>query len=352
MWRSYDLRFLRAIAAASCAIHLMGCDSPTSGGSDCDDEAISSHLKQVLYWGYVSATEDQPNQGTEIGSIRQPVWGHPDRIYVNTGQMDAGTFVRGIYEIEVDSVSYSFKQYKPFEFPYLIRHFDYEPSTDRMAVTFSRDAVNIQTVIAQGVEPTLVVNDTLVSSSWFPRAARFVDGGGVIAYASNPTTQTKGFYFFSVPAGDDSLVIAVDLSIGDARGFDVSGGTMCFGVTSDSIDQTTIKVIDLDGDRLLRDVRVLSGQFVSASVDPTGSCAVVSVEVFVPTPGNRVGIVNLTTGAFAELDVRTRPCGFVIADFPDWSPSGNAFAFSGAAFTGEGDRFPRKLWAWRDAICQ
>jgi hypothetical protein len=331
-------------------VAFVACDSVTDGGG-CDEQPISRYLKRIMYWGTVAAGQDEPNQGTETGDIYQPIWHRPDRILVRTARVDAGAVVRGIFEVSVDSLTQSFQGVSTFAFPFLIRDFDYDPATAEFAVTFSRDPVNIQTVRALAIEPSLVVVDTVLNESWYPRAARYAEGGGLFVYARSPVTQAAGFYFLAnPPLSVDSLLYAVDLSIPDARGFDVAAGELCFGVTNGL--ETQVSVIDLAGDRQPRKLATIDGSFVSVCVNPSGTCAVVSTEVFAPDPGSIVGILDLATGSFSRVDVRTRLCGFVIADFASWDPAGKMFAFSASGFTGESQVYPRQLWARRNVSCR
>lgn len=303
-----------------------------------------------MYWGRVSPEQDKPNQGYETGNIYQPIWYQADKIAVRSAQLDADSLVRGIFDIEVDPSTLGFRKIHTLAFPYLIRDFDYDPISGRFAITFSKDAANIQTVRANAAEPALAVIDTVLNEQWFPRAARFW-GSDLLVYAQNPTTFISGFYF--VPSAGtigDSLVLAADLSIADVRGFDVAGNQLCYGVTES--EQSQIFVMDLTQSLPPRRVATIAGEFVSASLNASGTCAVVSAFVYQPNEaGNIVGLLNIASGSYKRVDVRTQSCGYVTADFAYWNPTSNGFAFSAGGFTGESEVFPRQLWARKNVQC-
>jgi hypothetical protein len=174
---------------------------------------------------------------------------------------------------------------------------------------------------------------------------------GLVDYAPTPATQVSGFYYVSDSmSGSDSLIHSIGLLPSDARGFDVAGGKLCFGFT-DATYNTQFYVIDLLDSQTPRRVGEIEGSFVSVGIDPTGSCAIVSTEVIRPEPGSIVGIVDLQAESYRRIDVRTRPCSFMTADFASWNPQSGAFAFSAGGFTGEGDVFPRQLWIKRGIDC-
>jgi hypothetical protein len=332
------------IAAAMC-VATLSCDSVT--GNDCDRK-VSSDLKRIMYWGTVAADQDEANHGYESGEIRQPLWYRPGGIFVNTGRVDKGAFVRGLFDISIDPVTYSFRSFHTFAFPFLIRDFDYDPSSGQFAVTFSRDPVNIQVVRALGQDTALAVVDTVAGAAWFPRAARFLESsGGIVVYARNPTTEVEGFYHVpSTVSEPDSLILSIDLSIDDARAFDVAAGKLCFGVSSDDFRTSSVYVIDLDANRGPRRLATVNGVFVSCAINRQGSYALIATELFLPnSSGSAVGVLNMSTGRVQGLDVRTTPCGFVLADHPSWNNKGDAFAFVGSAYTGESQEFPWELWA-------
>ena len=301
-----------------------------------------------MYWGTVSADQDEANQGYEDGDIRQPLWYRPGGILVNTGRVDKGKLVRGLFDISIDPVTYSFRSFHTFAFPFLIRDFDYDTSSGQFAVTFSRDPVNIQVVRALAQDATLAVVDTVVGAAWFPRAARFADSGaGIVVYARNPSTEVEGFYHVSSSASEpDSLIFPINLSIDDARACDVAAGKLCFGVSSEDLKTSSVFLIDLSAKRGPRRLATVNGVFVSCSINRQGSHAIIATELHLPnSSGSAVGVLNLATGAVQPLDVRTTACGFVLADHPSWNSDGDAFAFVGSAYTGEGEVFPWQLWA-------
>jgi hypothetical protein len=341
---------LSSIIACVVAV-ILACDS-VNGHSDCD-KPVSSNLKKIMYWGTVSADQDEPNQGMGAGDIFQPIWYRTDRILIRSARVDKGVLVRGIFEVSIDSLSLDFKSVDTYAFPFLIRDFDYDATSQEFAIVFSRSANDIQVVRARRVGSNLAVVDTVLGQSWHPRSARYEQAGGdLIAYASNPITQVSGFYYVNTPGTSDSVIVPILLPISDARGFDTANGKICYGVTTDSNGfETQIWLRDFRGNQNPVLLAHFPGAFVSATLNATATCAIVSTEVTGKSPGVVVRIVDLLSGASQPVDVKTHPCGFVIADFSSWSPSETSFAFSASAFTGEGDVFPRELWARRNTAC-
>ena len=330
------------------ALTLLECDKPTDTGG-CD-EPISRDLTRVMYWGEVSGDHWAPNTGYEIGEIRQPVWYANDGIFVRSRRINHGVDENGIFSVAIDPQKNSFVAVHVLTFPDVIRDFDFDATTGDFALTFSRTPNDIQTVLARASGTTFVVVDTILGSSWYPLSARFAKDG-MYLYAHDPSTLVNGFYFASLSTPEeDSLLYATSLSVTDARGFDSGSGIVCFGKTDPVDGTTTISVISVANDQGPRSVATLPGAFVSACISPSGSCAVICLEGL-EQPGSVVGLLGLATGRFARLNVRTRPCGFVTADFASWSPSGKVFAFSAGGFDSEGGVFPRQLWAKVNAVC-
>lgn len=334
-------------------LSVAACDSSTDGGR-CEDDSISPNLKRIMYWGEVEPDHWEPNQGIEAGGIFHPVWYADDSILVHTGKLDHGVDVVGIFNVAIDPATYSFRGVESYAFADVIRDYDYDPPTGDFAITFSKTPSDIQTVSARVAGDSLVAGNTILDASWFPLAARFVSSADeIVAYAHDPSTLINGFYYVSrISPSSDSLLHAIDLSVSDARGFDIAAGTMCFGRTDlAGGGMSTISVINLNGDQTPRIVATLKGAFVSASVHPAGSCAVVSVSDL-SEPGSVVGLLDLASGSFTRLDVQTRPCTFATADFASWNPTGDAFSFSAGGFDGEGGEFARQLWGRRSSSCQ
>lgn len=349
-------RFARTVLMMLCASGAAGipwtvsCDSTT--GDDGCEEPVSRNLQRIMYWGYVAADHWEPNQGVEIGNIYHPVWYADDSIFVHTSKVDRGVAVVGIFNVAIDPATRSFRSVESHAFADVIRDYDYDASTGDLAITYSRAPSDIQSAKARVVGDSLVLGAVIRDAAWFPLSARFLSTGDeIVVYAHDPATMVNGFYYVSMTSpSSDSLLHAVDLSVAEARGFDIAAGIMCFGQTNPSGTNSTISVIDLDGSPSVRAVATLGGAFVSANVHPAGSCAVVSVNDF-SEPGSVVGLLDLTSGGFTRLDVKARPCAFPMADFASWNPRGDAFAFSSAAFDGEGGQYPRQLWLRSRITC-
>jgi hypothetical protein len=293
----------------------------------------------------VSAIQDKPNQGVDLtGDIRQPIWYRTDGIFVRTEHLESGRYVRGVSDVSLDAEG-RYDGVLTFEFPHLIRDFDYSPTEHEFVVTFSRSANHVETVRASPVGLALAVVDTVLGTAWLPRAARYLGStGNVLCYATSPDSLISGFYVSGASVAPDSLVVRVDLSIGEARGCDVGEALICLGETVAGPTRTEVSVIDLRGDLARRTISTLEGSFVSVALNEADRCAIVATEVFYPDPGAKMHLVNLADGSAVSVDVRTQRCACVLADFASWAPDGTAFAFSSGGFTGEGDVSARQLW--------
>ena len=330
---------------------LSSCGS-VNGNDGCDDQ-ISASLKRTMFWGGVSPDHWEANRGDEIGDILRPLWHAEDSIFVHTARIDHGTDIVGIFDVAIDPATRSFRGFRAYAFANVIRDYDYDPITRDFALTFSHAPDDIQTSYARAVGDSLVIGESIKDVTWFPLSARFSEAGnGLYIYAHDPSTLVNGFYFVSRqnPA-EDSLVHAVELTVPDARGFDVAAGMLCFGQTdlTGSV-HTTVFVIQLGALGGPRAVATFEGAFVSASVRPEGTCAILSLDDLVS--GNVVGLLDLTTGGFTKLNVQTRPCTHPVADFASWSPNAGSFAFSAGAFNSEGAIFPRELWIKTSVTCR
>ena len=330
----------------------LSCDLSTDGDG-CGD-LIPTHLRRVMYWGYVTAEHWEANKGVEIGNIYYPLWYADDKLFVHTAKVDHGTSIVGLFNVAIDPTTYAFRSVKSFALAHVIRDYDYDPSTGDFAITYSRTPNDIQSALARAVGDSLVLGTAIRDAAWFPLAARFTSiGDGILIYAHDPSTMVNGFYHVSrTSPSSDSLLYAVELTVAEARGFDIAAGIMCFGETNvGSGISSTISIVDLNGDRSVKTVATLKGAFASASVHPTGSCAIVSLSDL-GEPGSIVGVLDFESGGFTKLSVKTRPCAFAVADFATWNPRGDAFAFSAAGFNGEGAEYPRQLWLRFDTECQ
>lgn len=337
------------LAAAS----LLACDSVTDSDGGFKN-LISPNLLRVMYWGYVAADHWEPNSGVEIGNIFHPVWFADDSIFVHTAMLDHGVDVVGIFSVAMDPATRSLRRVQSYAFAGTIRDYDYDVTTRDFVLTFSETPGEIKAARARLSGDNLVLTDDVRDESWFPLCARFdANGDGIFLYAHDPATLINGFYFASRNnPSQDSLVHAVELGVAEARGFDVAGGVLCFGQTDfTGAAKTTISVVDLSVLGAPRLVATLPGAFISASVHPAGTCAIIALNDM-SLPGDVVGLLDLHSGLFTKLDVRTRVGAAPIADFASWNPTANAFAFSGAGFNGEGALYPRQLWIRASTFCQ
>lgn len=331
---------------------LLACDSPDDTTA-CLKLPVSPQLKSVLYWGYVSGQTWVPNRGVEIGNIYQPIWYAADKILVNTGRLDDGVFVRGIFEVSIDPVTHAFRSVQSFAFPSSIKDFDYDVITGQFLITSFAAPDRFQTVHAHVEGQALAVSDTVLDSRWDPQCAKFVNSSGAVIFARSPNDLKWGFYY--VQSGtqvQDSLVLATSLgTVADARGWDLAGGKLCFGNTHATAYLSTITVIDLDGDRIPRVIAQLEGAFASVRINSAGTCAIVCWEDL-RVPGSVAVLIDLSTGQRQDVDIQIAPCLFPVADFAGWGPGDSTFSFSAGGFSGEQDELPRQLWINEKAFCR
>jgi hypothetical protein len=291
-------------------------------------------------------------------NIRLPQWYVGDRVFIVSSILVDGETVRGVFDVEIDPATYSFRSVTPVTFPHLVFGFDYENVTDEFLVTYSEAPGLMAVTRAERVDSILQVTDVVADNSWMPDGARGTgDGTGAIVYGTDPTTQIRGFHRLTwSPTPTDSLVFAIDLSPSDGRGFDVWNNQVAFGVTSGSFASARTAILLLktrtsDPPYVVAD---LKGNFVAAAIDPSGACVAVCHQIVgdpYTEPGDRVTIVSLADGSATPVSIKVRPCTFSIADFVSWSPSGNALAVSAGSFTGEGGSYPRELWVRTAVAC-
>jgi hypothetical protein len=230
-------------------------------------------------------------------------------------------------------------------------NFDYVDATGDFVITYLTGPSLSVVGRAQVAESALQVTDTIAGEDWHPLGARAAGSATeLVVYGVNPATTVAGFYRKSPGmALQDSLVVAINLSPTDGMGFEVSGDNLYFGLTTGSYGAAKMLLLckDMSNGSDPTVLAHLSGGFVSVGINNVGTCAVVSRYVWSDgetLPGNRVDIINLLTGEHHSVDVRTRPCGFVAADFAGWNPNGDAIVFSGSGFDGEVGATPRELW--------
>lgn len=99
--------------------------------------------------------------------------------------------------------------------------------------------------------------------------------------------------------------------------------------------------LDLAHNSGARRVASFGADFASATLNSSGTCAIVCINEY---PEELVGVLNLATGAFTKLDIRSYRAFFSTAESPSWNPDETAFAFSASGWSGEGDVLPRELW--------
>ncbi len=331
----------------------MNCESSETPQTGCRSRPIAKQLKRVLVWGEESPGNWVPNGGKyQVGDVWWPIWHADDKIFVYTLTRDHSVTTRGIFDVTIDPNSFAFSSFEAFGFPYPIQGFDYDPVAGEFLVSYATGS-EMHLVRAHSDAGALAVIDTVLSSTWKPLVAKYVnEGGDVVSYARDPVTLEWGFYFdsknHSVP---DSLLLAIEFNYSnDVHGFDIAGGKLCFGETDATEYKASIKLIDLDGARSPRTVATLDGVFISAGVNQDGTCAIIAQENL-RIPAGVIGVLNLVNGEFKKLDGQIDPCFFPLANFGTWNPAGNAFAFTASGFDGEAGQIPSQLWIRSPVAC-
>jgi hypothetical protein len=340
----------------SIAFLLTSCDDDPAG-TDCDGQQISAALHRVLYWGRTSSNNEEPNTGEPSSTILKPLWYAPDHVLVVSQRLSHGQNIPGLYDITINPDSQQFMAYKALQFPYAIQAFDFDAASETFLVLYVKQPFYAFVARAVASGGDLALETVVVDSTWTPLGARLVRGSqAAVVYCLTPPSGRAGFYRFS-PVADpaDSLLVADDVGPQEAAGFDVTDDSIFYGRTTGSYPyHAELLRYPLDGVASGTTIATLVGEFVSVSVNDDETCALVSryVDSYEVEPGNRVDLVDLITGKSQQVDIRTRPCNFVIADFATWRPTGGAFAFSAASFSSEGDLFPRELWIRTGVVCQ
>jgi hypothetical protein len=259
---------------------LLACDSSTDLPA-CETQAISSSLTRVMYWGRVSAVDDEPNKGTSYGDIRLPLWHADDKILVATARFDHGVLVNGIFDITVDTANSHYRGLSVLKFPNYIWAFEYLQDSGDFLITYPIAPNQPNVVKAHVVADELQISQTLYDSTWLPAAARALDdGSGAVVYFAGGLGRASGFYFVPLsPAGSDSLVLAETLSYSDGLGFDVAGTDLYYGSTIGDVvtPRTLVLKKSLTGGPATV-VADLIGSFSGLSVNQDGTCILVVVQ--------------------------------------------------------------------------
>jgi hypothetical protein len=328
------------LVAAIVATTQVHCDDPNDGGKL---HPRDKDLVRVMYWGNVSPTQDEPNQGTPTGKIWYPQWYAADAILVHSSKLEDPGILRGLFKVDIDPATFAFRGVSSYAFPDLIRNFDVTSDAGEILVTMSEDPSSLLTVRCIITGPSLAIVDTVVAGSWLPVCARYAGpSDGIVTYALTPPGGVAGFYYRESKDAPDSLILAVDLEVIEANGFDADELVVAYGVVS-SVYDTDVHIFSLaTGEDTV--VTTVQGEFRSISISPDHIRALVETFETSMEPGSRVYVVDLSTGSFEAIGLRTQPEGFVLAQFPSWDPTGARFAFSASGYTGEGDVFPRELW--------
>ena len=351
--------FLRMLALPCALLVVLLCgacsdSSVSSGGIPCEGQTIDPSLLEIMYWGATSPTNWEPNTGTPTGNLVRPLWYREDAMLIQSVSLRNSEVVRGLFEVSLDPTTGLFSGVSSYEFPFFILMFDHLAGVDELLVTYTSGAYISAVCLAKTVGNALTIVDSLVDTSWLPIGARYINDDEYVIYGRDPATSLAGFYYMSRDTlRGDSLLVAANLLGTDVAGFDVCGSKLYYGVTSNVSGTMQLFEVDLVGGGAPVLLAEFEGAFVSVSLSELNRFAAVSRFAFSRgdgIPGSRIDLVNLDSREVTSVDVRTRPCGFVIADFANWNPSGDSFAFSGAAYTGEGEVFPRRLWVREDVV--
>ena len=342
---------LRKLLSAAVWVLLIvgGCSSPTDDNyGGCPHTGLNEALVPVLYWGY-SFPDDgyRANEGMPVSSITQPLWYRDDAILVNSGVQVGGSWVAGIFRVNIDPQSYQFVSVEPAGFPIPIRNFDYVPSTQQLLITYGSSDPSREAALAHFEGDEIIVDSVLVDASRAPWCARADDAGRIVYYRIG---SSPGFFGVGTGANGDSLLVSVVLDSRDASGFDLVLDSLYFGRTDGPSNDPHAIILqgDLAGGGQPVSFVELPGRFVSVRADGMGHVLVCTDYWGNDTiaPGGRVHVIDVASGTATRLDTRTQTvdCLTYVATFAAWSPDGHAFAFSSSAFSGEGDHWPPSLW--------
>lgn len=338
-------------AAFSGSAVLTSCESddPASPPS-CLDEPISPALDRVFYWGDGGPSDFVPNQGQPAGNARQPLWISDETILAFSETLTHGQSIQGVFAISINPATLEFDTVQTYQLPGVRWAYDYDPITDKLAITYSAVPDSFQIALCRLAGQQVVIDETMVGSSWRPSGVQFLRGhGGIIFYGADPNTNVPGFYLHN--ASGDSLLFSANLTFNEARSFGLSPDeSHIYYGSSDGAPLGPSRVYSaaLDGS----DIQVVhegKGLFVALDVNPIDGRLIIDRFAF-GTEDNRRGsivvLVNPESKETIQLDVRTHEssCLSVLAHDPCWSPDGTKFAFSGSAMSGEGTVFPIEVW--------
>ncbi len=338
-----------------------GTTRPDANSGACGSVGLNSSLQRVLYWGWVSPGNVQPNIGLPFTDVWLPVWVEPQKLLVFTGTLVDGVSVRGIFEVFVNGASLEFESYVAYEFPHFIASLKYDDQRRQILVVYEEAGMSKAASVAL-LDGMVTIVEGLVGSEWRPVGISPWPGhDGFIFYGRNPDDDTWGYYWRSVDSTGvrvDSLIYAVDVSNGVGKGFSVSGSGdyLYFGEIS-GLRTTRVHRLRIDqgGSRTPEVMIEHEGRFICAQENPVNTSLLLVGFQFAgdgdTPPGSRVTLVTTDSLESRDLDIKTHGsvCRFTNLNSISWSPAGDHFAFSQGTIDGEGGVRPMELWIYRDA---
>lgn len=287
--------------------------------------------------------------------VSNPVWTNPGTLFVYTGLVNDNGAVSGVFQLEIDPISFELRSTIPYEFPDYIWTLAYDVNLNRLVGISLSSGGLFHASHFRLVDGHVVADEDIASADWQPWGVSSWPGrNGILFYGTNPSTDLRGFYWHR-PSQPDSLVYAVTLRDREARGFSVrnDGGELYYAHGDGGV--VTFYGIDLvrpeASQRILAQRGATNGAIIS---HPVNANLVLLNYQFpgdaVNPPAGHIELLDLSNARAIDLNVRTLRFSsqFSRNDHPWWSPDGRHFAYSTGGFDGEGATYPMELWIYRD----
>jgi hypothetical protein len=348
------------LACVSCGIFDSDDDDGSSG---CRKVTINKQLKHVFYWGTTDGINMVPNVGYTSGGIDEPTWIDPATILVFTGTFVGDDFARGLFKINIDEQTLSYKDYEVFEFPFYIYSIAYQADTGRLLIVYYDGNPIVAEVSLSGGK--VVIEGELVGSEWSPLGVSPCGASeDIVFYGRRPDDGVWGYFrrTWSGSQATDSLLLNFTHNSSDDAmqkfAVDDAGAFLYFGSTTLTREDFNMRVLRLNLqtnaplDTILTRSR---GSAISLRPNPQDSDLLLVQYFFFggghDYPDGKVLLLDMQTGATKSFNVRTHEalCRFTSNENVFWSPDGLHFVFSADAFDGEGGYYQRELWVYRNA---
>jgi hypothetical protein len=278
-------------------------------------------------------------------------------MYCYSVRVNVGRFVRGIYEIALDSTTAEYVSYRAGEWAPHVRNIGHDAASGTLIVS-TQDDIGFEIHRVRFSDATGFSTERLVEPAWEPwGAAAWPGHSGVVFYGLNPSDGTRGFYWrrsVAPSASIDSLLGEVILTPDEAAtmSIGVDGGYLFFAQGREPVRFYALNLADtFEGLIVVAQRNGRLGAIIPHPTQPTLALLRYSFPGdALHVPGDHVEVLDLLTGQARELDVRTKatPGYFVICEHLSWSPDGRNFVFSGSSFSGEQDFATPTLWVYQD----